>query len=98
MQYVKKRNEDIPNPVWLEIDASILFSNNNIFSNQVANKTNVRTYNIEDLAKYIDLDVLWGRTDWRDPDIQKRRKSAKYGEIMIKNKIDIKDIVGVTRG
>jgi hypothetical protein len=99
MQYVKTKNGDIPNPVWLEIDANVLFKNKSIFSDSVANKNETRIYgNIDDLAKYIDLDVLWSRTNWKDPKIQQRRKDAKYREIMIKNQIEIKDILGVYRG
>ena len=99
MQYVKTRNREIPNPVWLEIDAAVLFKQRSVFSDKVANKNGAKIYgNIHDLAKYIDLDVLWSRTDWRDPKIQQRRKNAKYGEIMIQDKIEIKDIVGVYRG
>lgn len=99
MQYVKRKNGEIPNPVWLEIDASVLFKNKSIFSNQVANKTGAKLYgDINDLAEYIDLDVLWSRTDWRNPQIQQRRKEAKYGEIMIQDKINIQDIIGVYRG
>ncbi len=99
MQYVKTKSGEIPNPVWLEIDASVLFKNRSIFSKQVANKSGAKLYgNINDLAKYIDLDVLWSRTDWSNPQIQQRRKEAKYGEIMIQNKINIQDIVGIYRG
>jgi len=98
MQYIKAKNGEIPNPVWLEIDAKILFRNNSIFSDSVANKNGAKIYDINDLSKYIDLDVLWSRTDWRDPEIQQRRKVAKYGEIMIKDKIDIKSIIRVYHG
>lgn len=98
MQYVKTRDGNIPNPIWIEIDASVLFNSDSIFSNQVANKTNAKVYDIEDLTEHMDLDVLWGRTDWRDPEIKKRRQSAKYGEIMIKDKISIRDIMGVSDG
>ena len=98
MQYIKKINGDIPNPIWLEIDASVLFKDGTIFSNQVANKKGTKLYDIDDLKYYMDLDVLWSRTDWNDPEIQKRRKEAKYGEIMVKKKISINDIIGVSYG
>jgi len=98
MQYVKTRDGDIPNPIWLEIDASILFNSDSMFSDQVANKTDAKIYDIEELAEHIDLDVLWGRTDWKDSKIQQRRRSAKYGEIMIKDEICIRDILGVSNG
>lgn len=98
MQYVKTRDGNIPNPIWLEIDASVLFRDNTIFTSQVANKTGAKVYNINDLKEYMDIDVLWGRTNWQDPEIKNRRKAAKYGEIMIQDRIGIKDIIGVTNG
>ena len=98
MQYVRTRDGDLPNPIWLEIDASVLFKDNTLFSNQVANRKDAKIYDISDLEKYIDLDVLWGRTNWKDPEIQQRRKVAKYGEIMIKDQIEIEEIIGVSYG
>ncbi len=99
MQYVKTKKMEIPNPVWLEIDAHVLFKKKSIFSDTVANKTDAKIYtDINDLARYIDLDVLWTRTDWKDPEIQKRRRLAKYGEIMIKDAIEVQDIIGVYHG
>ncbi len=99
IQYIKTKNQEIPNPVWLEIDAKVLFKKKSIFSDTIANKTGAKIYtDINDLARFIDLDVLWSRTDWRDPQIKQRRKQAKYGEIMIKDSIEIQDIIGVYHG
>ena len=95
MQYVKTRDGDIPNPVCLEIDASVLFKSDSQFSNQVANREKAEIYDIKDLTKYMDLDVLWGRTDWKNPEIKLRRIAAKYGEIMIEDRISIKDIINI---
>ena len=98
MQYVKTRDGIIPNPVWLEIDISVLFDNKTLFSKDVANKNGVKHYNIEHLAQNIDLEVLWGKTDWRDPYIKQRRVMAKKSELMVANKIDYSKIKGIHHG
>lgn len=98
MQYVKTRDGDIPNPVWLEIDASVLFENHCIFSNCVANSNNAKLFEINHLDYVIDLEVLWGNTNWLDPEIRERRKLAKKAELMVANKIDINKILGVYNG
>lgn len=98
MQYVKTRDGIIPNPVWLEIDISVLFENKTFFSKDVANKNGVKHYNIEYLAQNLDLEVLWGKTDWRDPSIKQRRVVAKKSELMVANKIDYSKILGVYHG
>lgn len=98
MQYVKTRDGEIPDPIWLEIDASVLFENQSIFSDRVANSNTAKLYEINDLDQVIDLEVLWGRTNWSDPIIQERRKIAKKSELMVANRIDINKILGVYNG
>lgn len=87
MCYCKKLSGEIPNPVWLIIDASVLFAENACFATDVANKTGVVCHEMKDLASVADLEVLWERTDWRDEEIKQRRLSAKRGELLIPNQI-----------
>lgn len=98
MQYVKKQNSEIPNPIWLEIDASVLFEDKTIFSDTVANASGSKIYDIDKLDRHVDLEVLWSRTNWSDPAIQHRRRVAKKSEIMVANKIDTNLILGVYHG
>lgn len=98
MQYIKTRNGDIPDPIWLEIDASVLFENHSIFSDQIANSNSAKLYGIDELDQIVDLEVLWGRANWSNPSISHRRKIAKKSELMAANKIDINKILGVYNG
>lgn len=98
MQFIKKQNGEIPDPIWLEIDVSVLFEDKTIFSDTVANATGSKIYKIDDLDNHVDLEVLWSRTDWSDPMIKQRRIIAKKSEIMIANKIDTNLILGVCDG
>jgi len=98
MQFTKKQNGEIPNPVWLEIDVSVLLEDETFFSNSVANARGSKIYEIHELNRHVDLDVLWTRTNWFDPEIQYRRRVAKKSEIMVANKIDTNLILGVSHG
>lgn len=98
MQYIKKRNGLIPNPIWLEIDARVLLESETIFSNNIANQNGVKFHNINRLANYVDLEVLWGKVNKEDINIKRRIISARRGEIMVKNRINVKNIIGVTNG
>lgn len=95
MCYRKEQNGEIPNPIWIAIKASVLFDESALFSTVVANGTRVPKYNINQLDKKADLEVLWGKTDWSDSKIKQRRTSAKKGEIMIPKMIKSDDILGV---
>jgi len=94
MCYTKSKNGDIPNPIWIAIDASVLFSKNVYFSTDIANKTGIPRYKIDQLEQQADIEVLWGKTDWSDSVIKNRRKSAKRGELLIPKMIKPQDILG----
>ncbi len=67
MLYIKKRNGEIPNPIWLEIDVSILFEKESLCCNQIANKNSARCYNINKIAEVINLKRLLNKPAPRDP-------------------------------
>ena len=98
MQYIKTKEGLIPNPIWLEIDVSVLFETHSIFANDIANKNGVQSHYIDKLADIVDLEVLWSKTDWRDPIIKQRRASAKKSELMVANRIDYSKIKGIYHG
>ena len=90
MQYIKKRNGEIPNPIWLEIDISVLFENKSKCCNQVANSSIAHCYNIEQIDKVIDLKALLNKPHWSNP--------IRKAEIIIADKIDFSKIKGVHNG
>ncbi len=95
MCYIKQKNGDIPNPIWLAIDVCVLFDTHTLFATDVANKTGVPKYSINQLSKKADIEVLWGRTNWKNRNIQNRRKTAKRGELLVSNIIKPQHILGV---
>jgi hypothetical protein len=58
MQYVKVRDGIIKNPIWLEIDTSVLFENESKCCKQIANANSAKCYDIQHLAEVVDLESL----------------------------------------
>jgi len=90
MQYIKVKNGIIKNPIWLEIDTSILFENESGCCNQLANASSAQCYNIEYLDKVIDLQKLLNNPQPRDP--------IKRAQLIVANKIDYSKIKGIYHG
>jgi len=90
MQYIKTKNGDIPNPIWLEIDVSVLHENLSGCCNQVANANNAEIYEIKDIANVINLKKLLNNPRPRDP--------IKKAQLIVANKIDYTKIKGVYHG
>ena len=90
MQYVKKRSGDIPNPIWLEIDVSVLFENKSRCCKEVANKTSAKCHKIKKIAKVIDLDTLLNKPHLNNP--------IRKSELLVANKIDYSKIKSISNG
>jgi len=90
MQYHKVHEGLIPNPVWLEIDISVLFENKSQCCNQIANATSAKCYDIIDLAKVIDLESLIN-----NPYCSYQIKKA---QLIVANRIDYSKIKGIYHG
>ena len=90
MLYIKKRNGDIPNPIWLEIDVSVLFEKESLCCNEIANKNGVSCYNINKIAEVIDLKKLLNRPAPKDP--------IKRAQLLVANNIEWNKIKGVYHG
>ena len=91
MYHVAKSRESIIDPIWIEIDISVIFEESTIFFNKVANDTTARPFKIEKLKKKIDFDKMFHH----DFDI---KKEARKSEILIKGTITPDKIIGVYNG
>lgn len=90
MQYIKVKNGIIKNPIWLEIDTSVLFENESGCCNQLANASFAQCYKIENLDKVIDLKKLLDNPAPKDP--------IKRAQLIVANKIDYSKIKGIHHG
>ena len=98
MFYKAKQEERIKEPVWLSIDLSVLQVDNVKFSSDVSNKSGVLILDNDQATEEIDFEVLFTRTDWRNPEIQERRQTAIKSEILIPNIVPLEKIIGWKNG
>lgn len=97
MYYVAKNRGNLQRPVWIELDASILYENTTLFCDGVANQSNAYIFKINNVFKYIDFKMLTlegylSRDRWQE------RKEARKAELMVLNSINIEKIKGITYG
>lgn len=91
MYHVAKDRGSIVNPVWLEVDLSVIFESTTLFTNAVANATGTVPFQAKDLREKIDFDAMLHS----DFDI---RKEAKKAEILVRDRIDPDKIIGGRHG
>ena len=90
MQYIKVQNGSIPDPIWLEIDISVLFENKSLCCNGIANASSAQCYDIEKLGEKIDLFELRFSRDYRNP--------IKKAQLLVANNITYDKIKGIYNG
>lgn len=98
MLFLANQESRITDPVWLKIDASILLEEGTRFTNGVSNKSGVEILTPDAARDMIDFEVLFTRTDWRDPAIQARLKAAKKSEILVPTIVPINRIMEIKNG
>jgi len=94
MCHVAHMNGRIPNPRYLLIKADVLKIEGVKITLRVANKAGTELLNVEDGLEQLDVEVLYTRTDWEDPDIQVRLQNAEKCEILVPKIIPIALIKG----
>jgi len=92
MYHSAKKRGSIISPIWIELDISILFDENTLFCDKVANQTNSNIFTIEDLFEYIDFNTLVNEKDFWT------RVEARKAEVMAYSSIDINKIKGIING
>ena len=98
MEHVARQEERIGDTIFLEIHAQVLHWDGVLFAPDVANKSGVPTYTMDEAADIIDYEVLYTRTDWNDAAIQDRLQQAEKSEILVPNQIPLAVIRNVPNG
>ena len=94
MEYRAKQDNRIIQSVFLEIDPKIINCEGVFFCPDVSNKAGTPRLTIAEACKVMDFEVIYKRTDWRDPMIQERRKQAKKYELLVPIDIPLNMIKG----
>jgi ssDNA thymidine ADP-ribosyltransferase, DarT len=92
MEFLARQDGRIVDSIFLEIHPDVLKFDGVKFTPDVSNKAGVDSYPIEEAAQMIDFEILYTRTNWSDPEIQKRLKQAEKCEILVPRYIPVKYI------
>jgi hypothetical protein len=92
MYHVAKARGNIKNPVWIELDSSILYKDSTLFSNKVANQNNAKLFNITSVLEYINFNTMLFEKDFNI------RKESRKAEVMAFDSININLIKRITYG
>jgi hypothetical protein len=87
MEYVARQEGRLGESIFLCIDVEILRKKGVKFTADVSNKSGVQLYSIEEARDIIDFEVLYTRTNWRDPGVQERLQQAEKYEILVPDHI-----------
>lgn len=98
MEYQAKQDGRIEHSIFLEISKDVLSIPGVLFTPDVSNKSGVNRYTLEQARELIDFEVLYTRTDWTDPTIQARLRSASKCEILVPAKISLSMIRNLPNG
>jgi hypothetical protein len=86
--------------VYVHVRPSVLEKPGVLFVPGMANTTGIAMYPIAEAfeRELIDFEVLYTRTNWKDPEIQARRQTAEKYEILVPNFIPLEDILYLPNG
>lgn len=87
MEFYAKKEERVESVKYLRIDPEIMLEDGVLIADQVSNKKQSRPLPADQMIKKIDWQVIYDRTDWKDPAIQARLKIAKVCEVLIPDRV-----------
>jgi|SRR5579859_1963020 len=89
MEFVARQRGQIRDTIYLPVHPDVIYQKDVLFAPDVANKSGVPLYSIEEARELIDFEVLYTRTDWRDPVVKQRLRQAEKCEILVPDYIPL---------
>jgi hypothetical protein len=83
MEYFARCDGRIGTSRYLRIDVSVLRTPGVLIAKDIANKSGVEPRPAEEMLDQLDMEVLYARTDWSDPQIKARLQAARRYEILV---------------
>lgn len=98
MEFVARQAGRIGDTVYLSVHPEVLQWEGVLFTPDVSNKADIPMHTIEESKGLIDFEVLYTRTDWKDPKIKARLDQAEKCEILVPQCIPLKLIRNLPNG
>ncbi|WP_164750400.1 MULTISPECIES: DarT ssDNA thymidine ADP-ribosyltransferase family protein [unclassified Mesorhizobium] len=95
MKFLAHKEGRLPNPRYLAIKPEVLRIPGTRVALGVANANDVEILPVDEAVNRLDYEVLYTRTDWRDPGINQRLRAAERFEVLIPTSVAPEMIIGV---
>lgn len=95
MKYLAHRDGRLPNPRYLKISARVLLTPGVRVAFGVANANDTEILPLSEALGRLDLEVLYSRTDWSDPEVNRRLRAAERMEILVPHGVEKNLILGI---
>lgn len=89
MEYIARQDGRISDTIFLQVHPSVMQFEGVRFTNDVANKAGVESVPISEAEALIDFEILYTRTDWKDPEIKARLLQAEKYEVLVPHNIPL---------
>jgi hypothetical protein len=93
MSYVAERAKRIRDVTYLSIRPEILRVEGTKACLVVANTNGAEILGLEEALERMDLEVLYGWTDWKNPEVKARRQAVRKYEILVPDRVPLERIV-----
>jgi hypothetical protein len=95
MEWTARKEGHVQETAFLQIDPAVLNADGVRFAPGVANKTGVPLLTLDEAIEQMDFAVVYTRTDWKDPAVQKRLLAARKYEVLVPADIPVNMIRGL---
>lgn len=89
MKFLANQDGRLPTPRYLGISTEVLKIPGVRLAFGVANKNDVEIVDLAQAIARMDLEVLYARTEWRDPEINVRLRTAEKMELLIPHHVPV---------
>jgi hypothetical protein len=95
MEWLARQQGRIESSVFLKIAPEVLRTPGTLIVDTVSNRADADPKPADEMILKLDLKVIYTRTDWKDPAVQERLRTAKKYEILVPSNVPLKYITGL---
>ncbi len=90
MEFTARQDGRIERSVFIRIDPAVLNLPGVLFCDEVSNKAGAVVRPLGEIDDYLDPQLVYGYTDWKDAGIQERLKAARKFEILVPDHVPVR--------
>lgn len=98
MEYIARRDRRIVRTKFLAIRPEVILLPGVLMTTGVSNKSDVLPQAPEVVLGSLDLEVVYQRTDWKNPSVRSRRDAAKKYEVLVPTRIPLNMVTNLSDG